>query len=715
VAKEFKISSEALMELLRGMDVATKSHMSTIDDEIVEQVRRHFEAQKATAREESAKKEQELARRREQARPIEHADESRRRLKKRRRAPTQAESQRDRETVKASVKRVMARMEGGKARKRRRKQKVAEEVTTVEPTQSSVIRVTEDSLTVSSLATMMGREPTEVIRVCMGLGLMATVNQRLDLDTVETVADELGFVVERVSDYVDVEEVAEAPPEPRPPVVTVMGHVDHGKTSLLDYIRRANVVGDEDGGITQHMGAYEVVLPEGRITFIDTPGHEAFTAMRTRGSQVTDIVVLVVAAGEGVMPQTVEAIDHAKAANVPIIVALNKMDLPDGNPEMVRQQLAARGITVEAWGGDTMEVLTSAKTGDGVDKLLESVLLQAEVMELQAPRGGRAVGIVLEARLDPGFGPVTTVLVKTGTLRLGDTFVVGSCVGKVRALIDERNERIDEAPPSKAVQVAGISGVPQAGDTLQVTASEKAARDVSERRQEISKQKELAGPSKASLEDLFKQIKDGHAKELRLIVKGDVQGSIEALSDSLGRMGSDDVTINIIRQGIGAISESDVLLASASEAIIIGFRVRPAPRASELADKEGVETRSYRVIYECVEDIQQALEGLLEPEMREKTIGRVDVRQIFRHPRAGTIAGCYVLEGYVERGAKVRVLRDGVVVADSRIGSLKRFKEDVKEVQTGFECGVIVENFGDVHQGDILEVYQTEEVARSLN
>jgi translation initiation factor IF-2 len=548
----------------------------------------------------------------------------------------------------------------------------------------------------------------------MDLGLMATVNQRLDFDTVEAVADELGFVVERLSDYEEIEDAIEAPAEPRPPVVTVMGHVDHGKTSLLDYIRRANVVGDEDGGITQHMGAYEVVLPEGRIAFIDTPGHEAFTAMRTRGAQVTDIVVLVVAAGEGVMPQTLEAIDHAKAAGVPIIVAVNKMDLPDANPEMVRQQLASRGITVEAWGGETIEVLTSAKNGDGVEKLLESILLQAEVMELEAPRRGRAVGIVLEARLDPGLGPVATVLVKSGTLKLGDTFVVGSHSGRVRALIDEKNERLDEAPPSKPVQVAGISGVPQAGDTLQVTASEKAARDVSERRYELSRQKERGGPSKSSLEELFKQIKDGQAPELRLIIKGDVQGSVEALSDSLGRMSTDEVTMSVIRQGIGAVSESDVLLASASDAIIIGFRVRPGARALELAEKEEVEIRSYRVIYECVEDIHHALEGMLEPEMQENTIGRVDVRQIFHHPRAGTIAGCYVLDGYVERGANVRVLRDGVVVADSKVGSLKRFKEDVKEVQTGFECGVTIENFADVHQGDVLEVYRTEEVARSL-
>ena len=696
------------MELLRGMNVDVKSHMSTIEDEIVEKVRRHFEAQKASAREESAKKEQELARRREQARPLEQPDDSRRRQKKKRRVSAQVEKQRDKETVKASVKRVMAMMEGGKARKRRRRQKTVEDEAAVHPAQTALIRLTEDSVTVADLAKMMGRPPADVIRACMEMGLMATVNQRLDLDTVGAVADELGFIVERVSDYDEVEETVVAPAEPRAPVVTVMGHVDHGKTSLLDFIRRANVVGDEDGGITQHMGAYEVVLPEGRITFIDTPGHEAFTAMRTRGAQVTDIVVLVVAAGEGVMPQTVEAIDHAKAARVPIIVAINKMDLPDAHPEIVRQQLSARGITVEAWSGETIEVLTSARTGDGVDKLLESILLQAEVMELKAPRQGRAMGIVLEARLDAGLGPVATVLVKTGTLRLGDNFVVGSCVGKVRTLIDEKNQRLEEAPPSKAVQVAGISGVPQAGDTFQVTASEKAARDVSERRQELSKQKDRVGVGKASLEELFKQIKDGQAKELRLIIKGDVQGSIEALSDSLGRMGSDDVTINIIRQGIGAISESDVLLASASDAIIIGFRVRPGPRASELAEKEEVEIRSYRVIYECVEDIERALEGLLEPEMRESTVGRVDVRQIFHHPRAGTIAGCYVLDGRVERGAPVRVLRDGVIIADSKVGSLKRFKEDVKEVLTGFECGVGLEGFGDFQVGDVIEFYVQE-------
>ncbi len=721
VAKEFKISSEALLELLHGMNIPAKSHMSTVEDETVDMIRKHFEVQKAALREEYAKKEKEIAKRRELTKSVDREEIQRKKTQRHKRGSQPKDGRVSREAVEVSVKRVMAMKGGGaKAKKRRRKQRSSEEsssasATPVSTPESTILKLLDDSVTVGDFAKLMQRAPADVIKACMDIGLMVSINQRLDADTAETVADEMGFVLERLDEHADEEEIVEHALEPRPPVVTVMGHVDHGKTSILDYIRRTNVVVGEHGGITQHMGAYEVVLPEGRMTFIDTPGHKAFTAMRARGIQITDIVVLVVAAGEGVMPQTIEAIDHAKAAGVPTIVAINKVDLPDANPDMIRQQLSSYGIAVEAWGGDTMEVLTSAKTGEGIDKLLESILVQAEMMELVAPRKGKVTGVVLEARLDHGLGPVATILVRSGTFRLGDSFIVGTHHGRARALLDEKGGRIIEALPSKAVRVAGISGVPRAGDTFQVAGSEKTAREMAGHKHDLSRKQDLGSSRRASLEDLFRLISEGETKELNLVIKGDVQGSIEALSDALGRLGTDEVRVNVVHQGVGVVSESDVLLASASEAIIIGFQVRPSPRASELAEKERVEIRSYRVIYECIEDIHQALEGLLAPEYREKARGRVEVRQIFHHPKAGTVAGCYVLDGSVDRGAKVRVLRDGVIVTDSKIATLKRFKDDVKEVQTGFECGITVENFGDVHKDDILEIYSTEEIARSLD
>ncbi|MBN1426573.1 translation initiation factor IF-2 [Candidatus Fermentibacteria bacterium] len=711
VAKEFHISSEALVELLRGMSIDVKSHMSTVDDDTVDRIKRHFEAEKEKMREESARKEKELARRREQQRPVESVDKSKKPQKKK---GSFRDRREDRVAVVASVKKTLALMEGGRRqRKHRRRIREDEDVETSEQEAMPVLTLHDETATVGDLAKLMARPASDIIRACMSLGLMATMNQRLDADTIEAVADELGFAVERPS-AVKVEDEEDLAQEPRAPVVTVMGHVDHGKTSLLDFIRRTNVVSGEVGGITQHMGAYEVVLPEGRITFIDTPGHEAFTSMRTRGAQATDIVVLVVSASEGVMPQTVEAINHAKAARVPIIVAMSKMDLLDVNPDAVRQQLAGHGVMVEAWGGETIDVPTSARTGEGVDKLLEAILLQAEMMELTAPRRGRASGVVLEAELGLGLGPVATVLVKSGTLRVGDMLVAGPYCGRARVLMDERGARLKEAPPSKAVRVAGIEGVPQAGDPFQVTADERASREVAERRQTVRKQKGTGAPRRATLEDLYRQIREGDVKELRLVVKGDVQGSLEAVMEALVRLGTGEVRVSILHQGIGAITESDVLLASASKAVVIGYHVRPSARAQEVAEREGVEIRTYRVIYECVADIEQALEGMLEPELLEVITGRVAVRRVFHHPKVGFVAGCYVLEGNIDRSSRVRVLRDGVVKADARIGSLKRFKEDVREVQTGYECGIVIENFGDIHEGDVLEAYKTQEVARTL-
>lgn len=710
VAKEFNISSEALVELLRAMSVEVKSHMSTIDEETVLRVREHFQAEKDKLREEAARKEREIARRREQ-RVVEPV-EARAKKPDKRLPRSRPDHQRDQGAVVASVKKVMALMEGGKRRKRRRRSHEEEAPGEASETASPLITLMDETATVAELAKLMGRPPSDVIRVCMNLGLMATINQRLDADTIEAIADELGFAVTRPG--VEEEEVPEeGAPEPRAPVVTVMGHVDHGKTSLLDYIRRANVAAGEVGGITQHTGAYEVVLPEGRITFIDTPGHEAFTSMRSRGAQITDIVVLVVSAVEGVMPQTLEAINHAKAAQVPMIVAINKVDLPDASPDTVRQQLASHGVMVEAWGGETLDVLTSARTGKGIDELLEKILLQAEMMELKATRAGRASGVVIEAELDPGFGPMATILIKSGTLRVGDSFVVGPFVGRARALMDERGVKLTEAIPSKAVRVAGIEGVPLAGDPFQVTPQERNAREVAERRQSLRKQR--GGPPKrASLEDLYRQIREGEIKELRLVLKADAQGSLEALDEALSRLGNKEVRVSILHKGVGAIAESDVLLASASKAVVIGFHVRPGAKAQELAEREGVEVRTYRVIYECIDDVRNALEGLLEPEISEVIVGRVEVRQVFHHPKAGAVAGCFVLAGSVDRSSRVRVVRDGVVVADGRIASLKRFKDDVREVQAGYECGIVVENFGDVHVGDHLEAYKKQEVTRTL-
>jgi len=714
VAKEFSISSEALIEMLKDMKVPVKSHMSTIEDSVVDEIRRRFETEKASVREEYARKEKELARRREQQKPAEKTVESKKRMKRKR--PTGKQRKENEQAVRDSVRKVMALMDGGaKGKKRKKKHKLADGETAEESGTTTSVQVPNEPTTVSTFAQLMDCPPAEIIKMCMKLGMMVTINQPLDTDTMEAIADEMGIEIEVEDKSADTQEVTEGPAEPRNPVVTVMGHVDHGKTSLLDYIRRANVVSDEDGGITQHIGAYEVVTPEGRITFIDTPGHEAFTTMRTRGAQVTDIVVLVVAAEEGVKPQTIEAINHARAGNTPIIVAINKIDLPDANLDVVRQQLASYNVMVEEWGGDVLEAPVSARTGEGIDRLLELILLQAEVMELTAPKDGPAHGVVLEARLDPGFGPVATVLVRQGTLRTGDSFVVGSHSGRARVLMDENGDKVDEAIPSRAVQVAGISGVPSAGDTFQVMSSERAVRDIAERRSEKRRIKDLGTAPKATLEDLFKRIREGEAKELKIVLKADVQGSIEAIVDSISRLGSQEVHVEFVHQAIGGITESDVLLASASEAIIVGFQVRPSSKAQEIAEREGVDIRHYRVIYECVEDIQKALEGLLEPEIREKALGRASVRAIFRHPRAGMIAGCFVLNGTVLRGARCRVLRDGVVMADSRVGSLRRFKEDVREVQSGYECGISVENFTDVHEGDVLEIYTTEEIERSLN
>ncbi len=575
-----------------------------------------------------------------------------------------------------------------------------------------------EQVTVGQLAKAMGIKGVEVIKILMSLGAPANLNQYIDFETASLVADEFGYELEL--DLFDVEGViAEAEDKagdlrPRPPVVTIMGHVDHGKTSLLDYIRQSNIIGGESGGITQHIGAYHVKIEGGDIVFLDTPGHEAFTAMRARGAKVTDIIVLVVAADDGVMPQTVEAINHARAASIPIIVAVNKIDKPEAKIDKVTRELAELELVPEAWGGETIFGHISAKTGEGVEELLELILLQAEVLELKENPDKAARGTIIEAKLDKSRGPIATVLIKSGTLKQGDYFICGEHYGKLRAMLNHRGRRLKSAGPSIPVEIYGISGVPMAGDEFIVVKDEKTAKQVIEARQAKLR---TAGASRRgiiSLDDLFNRIREGEIKELNLILKADVQGSIEALSDSLFKLSTEEVKVKIIHSSTGAITETDVMLASASGAIIIGFNVRANPRVAEVAAREEVDIRYYDVIYNVTKDIHLAMAGLLEPIYRENIIGRADIKQIFHVPRVGTVAGCYVTDGHIERNANVRLLRDEVVVFDGKIASLRRFKDDVKEVQSGYECGIGLENFQDVKPGDVFEVYTLEAVQAEL-
>jgi translation initiation factor IF-2 len=562
----------------------------------------------------------------------------------------------------------------------------------------------------------------EVLRKLMDLGVMATITQQLDLDTASLVAHEFEYAIENVAFDADsaiemehgVEEGQEPAKETRPPVVTIMGHVDHGKTSLLDSIRSTNVTEGEAGGITQHIGAYSVNVGARHITFVDTPGHEAFTAMRARGAKVTDIVVLVVAADDGVMPQTVEAISHARAANVPIIVAVNKIDKGDANLDRVKRGLADHGLAAEDWGGDTAIVPVSAKTQQGIPELLEMILLQSDVLELKANPAKLARGVIIEAKLERGRGPVATVLIQEGTLHAGDPFVCGTQYGRVRAMMDEKAQKLEEAGPSMPVEILGLAGVPEAGDVFSAVGDEATARQVASARLDKKRQAQLSTTSKVSLEELYDKIKSGEAKELRVILKADVQGSVEALQKALGLLSTDEVKLNVLHASVGGVSESDVLLASASKAIIIGFNIRPESKATELAEREGVDIRLYAIIYEALNDMRSALEGLLTPTIREKVVGRADVRRPFPIPGVGTIAGSQVTEGKITRASRVRLVRDSVPVFEGKVASLRRFKEDVREVTSGLECGIGLENFNDVKPGDVIEAFEVEEVARRL-
>ncbi|MGC9033161.1 MAG: translation initiation factor IF-2 [Thermosulfidibacteraceae bacterium] len=605
-------------------------------------------------------------------------------------------------------------------RKRRIKEELDEEALRLEELKlrvdfdKGIVRLPE-TISIPDLAIMLEESEECIENVLQSKGIPVKLTKVVPFDIAKMVCEEFGFEVipdEEASIPVVEKEEEEEGLLPRAPVVTVMGHVDHGKTTLLDYIRKTNVAEREAGGITQHIGAYKVKLPQGEITFIDTPGHHAFTTMRARGARVTDIVILVVAADDGVMPQTIEAINHAKAANVPIIVAINKIDKPDANPERVKRELAKHGLIPEEWGGETIMVPISAKTGQGVDELLEMVLLVAQMLDLKANPNKPARGTVLEAKLDPKRGPVATLLVQDGTLREGDAFVVGLHWGKVRAMTNELGERLKEAGPSTPVEVLGLSDVPLAGDAFLVVKNEKVAREISEERREKAKELSLEGSKALTIEEIMKKLSEGESKELRMIVKADVQGSLEAIREVLDRLSIDEVKVNIIHSGIGAITETDIMLAKASGAIIVGFNVRPDAQARKVLEREKVEARTYRVIYDIVEDIKKIMLGMLEPEEKEVILGRAEIRQVFKVPKVGNVAGCYVLEGKIARNSRIRIIRDGVIVYDGKLASLKHYKDDVREIQAGYECGMAFDNFQDIREGDIVEAYEIQKIMR---
>ncbi|HEY3114521.1 MAG TPA: translation initiation factor IF-2 [Gemmatimonadaceae bacterium] len=635
----------------------------------------------------------------------------------------------DQEAVSANIGKTMASMRGpirrGGARRAEdgsyREELAAQRQAEAER-EKKTVHVNE-FITVSELAQILKVPAVQIVGFAFkNLGLMVTINQRLDFDQIELIAGEFGFQAVKEQEYAAdlntaVTEDTEEQLQPRPPVVTIMGHVDHGKTSLLDYIRKSNVVAGESGGITQHIGAYQVSLPGGKsITFLDTPGHEAFTAMRARGAQVTDIVVLVVAADDQVMPQTVEAISHAKNAGVPMIVAINKIDLPGANPMKVKQDLLQHGVVLEEFGGTVLSTEVSAKKGTNIDALLDQILLQAEILDLKANPNRSATGAVIEAQLDPGKGAVATILVNNGTLHVGDDFICGMYSGRVRALLDERGRNIKDAGPAIPAQILGIGGVPMAGDQFVVVEDAMESREIAQRRQRLDREAKSRRTAKGvvSLEDFMSQTAPGQKRTLRIVIKADQGGPAEALADALGQLSQEEVSVDVIHRGVGAITESDILLARASGAIIVGFHVRPDNNARAAAEREGVEIKLYKIIYEAVEDVRAALEGMLRPEEKEVVLGEAEVRELFKVPRMGVIAGCSVRSGVINRQGRIRVIRDGVEVYDGNIASLRRFKDDVKEVREGFECGIGIENFNDIKVGDVLECYRKEQVARTL-
>ena len=645
-------------------------------------------------------------------------------------AMTEAEQEEMQKEIQKQIKETYARMNEGKqknfgAKHRKEKREAAsqrmQEEMEMQQLEQKVLKVTE-FVTVNDLATLMGNTPvTKVIGACMSLGMMVSINQRLDAETLVLVAEEFGYEVEFVTanltDAIAQGEAEDSEEDllPRPPVITVMGHVDHGKTSLLDHIRQANVIAGEAGGITQHIGAYHVELPDGQaITFLDTPGHEAFTAMRARGAKMTDVAIIIVAADDCIMPQTVEAINHAQAAGVPMVFAINKIDKPGANPEKIREQLSNMNILVEDWGGKYQCQEISAKKGINVDQLLDKVLLEAEMLELKANPAKRASGAIIESSLDKGRGYLATILVQNGTLRVGDVMLSGCYTGRVKAMFNERGQKVNEAGPSTPVSVLGLNGAPTAGETFVVMADEKEAKDIANKREQLIRIQGIKTQKHMTLEEIGRRIAIGNFKELNVIVKGDVDGSVEALSDSIIKLSTEEVRVNVIHKAVGAISESDILLAAASDAIIIGFQVRPMPSARKLAEKEEIEIRLYSVIYDCINELKSGIEGMLEPEQKEVVAATAEVQETFKISKVGTIAGCIVREGKLLRSAKVRVIRDGIVIYTGELGSLKRFKDDVKEVHSGMDCGLNIQGYNDIKVGDVVEAYVIEEIKRTL-
>jgi translation initiation factor IF-2 len=678
LAKELNIGSKELITLLmEEFGVEVKNHMSTIEDEDAALIKELYAGKGEVSVEDSEPK----------TIVDEYEDQLAEELNK-----------------------------GQKKKKKTRREVEAERKAAEEANNVGIIEIGE-SITVKELAEKLNKPTNDVIRTLIFKGVMAAINQEIDFETAEKVCTEYDVLAEKKEEsqeleVLEIEEDDEKNLKKRPPIVTVMGHVDHGKTSLLDCIRKSKVTDSEAGGITQHIGAYTITLNGEAITFLDTPGHEAFTAMRARGAQVTDIVILVVAADDGIMPQTKEAIDHCKAAGVPIIVAINKIDKPGANPDRVKQELAEQGLLVESWGGDVISEEVSAKQNLNIDKLLEMVLLSAEMLELKANENRKAKGTVIEAKLDKGRGPVATLLVQNGTLHVGDSILVGSTYGRIRAMFDDTGKKIKSAGPSIPVEILGLSEVPEAGDRFNQVKDEKTARNMADSRKQKLKAETLQASHRVSLEDLYSQIKEGKVKELAIIVKADVQGSVEAIKSSLEKLSTDDVKVRVIHGGVGAISETDITLAAASNAIVIGFNVRPDNNAVTQAEKEGVDIKTYRIIYDAIEDVKSAMIGMLEPEYKEVVLGSAEVRETYKISNVGTIAGCYVLNGKLQRNSEVRVIREGIVIFESSLSSLKRFKDDVKEVNSGYECGLTVDKFNDIKEGDIVECFKMEAIKR---
>lgn len=715
-AKQINVSSKDIITTLQEMNVEVNNHMSTIENDVIVKLDQKFKSNN-----ESNKKPGKQVTNSNQT--TNKQDNNKTNIENK---PANNKSQKpfnnsNRDNKKPNQSNHKPNQNKGKKNNHNKKNKGTHQQQPIQakPKKELPSKITfTGSLTVGELAAKLGKEPSEIIKKLLLLGTMATINQELDKDSIELIAGEYGVEVEEeiVFEKTEFEKYEEEDREEdlqiRPAVVTIMGHVDHGKTTLLDSIRNTKVTEGEAGGITQHIGAYQIVANDQKITFLDTPGHAAFTTMRARGAQITDITILVVAADDGVMPQTIEAINHAKAAEVPIIVAVNKIDKPTANPDRVMQELTEHGLVPEAWGGDTIFVPVSALTGQGLDELLEMILLVTEVEELKANPNRRATGTVIEAQLDKGRGSVATLLVQNGTLRVGDPIVVGNTFGRVRAMVNDLGRRVKEAEPSTPVEITGLNDVPQAGDQFMVFEDEKQARQVGEARAQKQLDEQRSEGSKLSLDDLFEQIKQGDIKDINLIVKADVQGSVEALAAALQKIDVEGVRVKIIHTGVGAITESDIILAAASNAIVIGFNVRPDSGAKKTADVENVDIRLHRIIYKVIEEIESAMKGMLDPEFEEKVIGQVEVRQTFKVSKIGTIAGCYVTEGKITRDSGIRLIRDGIVIFEGEIDTLKRFKDDVKEVARNYECGITIKNYNDVKEGDIIEAYVMEEIER---